>query len=119
MKDGGWSFRVDRSSERGTCARTLERHRHRRARRSARWQLAILGALSLPASRRTKFYRDDPIQVEPETQDASRVTPWKIDLFYDLMLNQFTRPGLPPGNRAATSIPSMKCRIRAGSPTAS
>jgi len=28
------------------------------------------------------------------------VTAWKIDLFYDLMLNQFTRPGIAPGSRA-------------------
>src|SRR4030095_7712063 len=41
----------------------------------------------------SKFYNDDPITVEPETQDASRVIPWKIDLFYDLLLNQFARPG--------------------------
>jgi hypothetical protein len=47
-----------------------------------------------------KFYDDDPIGVQPETQDASGVTPWKIDLFYDLMLNQFTRPGEPAGPRA-------------------
>ena len=47
-----------------------------------------------------KFYDDDPIGVQPETQDASRTTPWKIDLFYDLMLNQFTRPGEPAGPRA-------------------
>ena len=26
--------------------------------------------------------------------------PWKIDLFYDLLLNQFSRPGLPIGPRA-------------------
>ncbi len=49
---------------------------------------------------RPKFYPDDPILVEPETQDASGITPWKIDLLYDLLLNQFTRPGLPPGSRA-------------------
>jgi hypothetical protein len=47
-----------------------------------------------------KFYRDDPITVEPETQDASGVVPWKVDLFYDLMLNQFARPGQPAGPRA-------------------
>ena len=46
------------------------------------------------------FYSDDPLATEPESQDASRVTPWKIDLFYDLLLNQFTRPGIPPGTRA-------------------
>jgi hypothetical protein len=47
-----------------------------------------------------KFYSDDPIRVEPETQDASKVAAVKIDLLYDLMLNQFSRPGLAPGSRA-------------------
>jgi hypothetical protein len=47
-----------------------------------------------------KFYRDDPITVEPETQDASKVAHFNIDLFYDLLLNQFARPGEPPGPRA-------------------
>ena len=47
-----------------------------------------------------KFYDDDPISKEPETQDASHVVPWKIDLFYDLTLNQFAHPGQPAGPRA-------------------
>jgi hypothetical protein len=47
-----------------------------------------------------KFFDDDPLAVEPETQDASKVVPWTIDLFYDLLLNQFARPGLPIGPRA-------------------
>jgi len=47
-----------------------------------------------------KFYNDDPIAVEPETQDASKVSPWKIDLMYDLIRNQFARPGEPVGRRA-------------------
>jgi hypothetical protein len=60
--------------------------------------MAVTGALwSAPAQR---FYSDDPIQVEPETQDAAKVAKWEIDLFYDLMLNSFSKPGLPPGSRA-------------------
>jgi hypothetical protein len=47
-----------------------------------------------------KFFSDDPIEVEPESQDASRVTPWQIDLVYDLVRNQFARPGEPAGRRA-------------------
>src|SRR5215510_7319579 len=47
-----------------------------------------------------KFYDDDPISREPESQDASHVVKRKIDLFYDLMLNQFARPGQPAGPRA-------------------
>jgi hypothetical protein len=56
--------------------------------------------LASPSSIGAKFYSDDPLVVEPETQDASRVSPWKIDLFYDLMLNQFTQPGDRSGGRA-------------------
>ena len=47
-----------------------------------------------------RFYPDDPLSVEPETQDASQAVPQKIDLFYDFMLNQFATPGLPAGPRA-------------------
>ena len=81
-------------------ADTGERHGRRRNAALAALAIALSGALAPAASKGPKFYRDDPIRVEPETQDASRVVPWHIDLFYDLMLNQFTRPGAPPGNRA-------------------
>ena len=73
----------------------------------AKWRRGILVMLALtlvtaavsgePAR---KFYDDDPIAVEPETQDASRVAPWNIDLFYDLLLNQFASRDLPAGPRA-------------------
>src|SRR5262249_14527225 len=53
-----------------------------------------------PANAGQKFYDDDPIAVALETQDASHAVPWKIDRFYDLTLNQFTRPGEPAGPRA-------------------
>jgi hypothetical protein len=62
--------------------------------------LALVTLSAAAMANPAKFYSDDPILVEPETQDASRVSPWKIDLLYDLMLNQFTRPGIPPGTRA-------------------
>ena len=65
--------------------------------------LVLLGLLFTFLTRpalAAKFFHDDPILREPETQDASNVSPWPIDLFYDLLLNQFTRPGLPPGSRA-------------------
>jgi hypothetical protein len=63
--------------------------------------IAAFGWLAPAASMGPKFYPDDPIRVEPETQDASRVGPWNIDRFYDLMLNQFAHPGMAPGSRAA------------------
>jgi hypothetical protein len=62
--------------------------------------MGMLAVLASPDLLAVKFYSDDPLAVEPETQDASKVTSWSIDLFYDLMLNQFTRPGLPTGDRA-------------------
>ena len=39
------------------------------------------------------FREDDPLRREPETQDASGVREWTIDLFVDLTLNLFTEPG--------------------------
>jgi hypothetical protein len=40
-----------------------------------------------------KFYPDDPLSREPETQDASKVQPWEIVLTPDLTSNLFGRPG--------------------------
>lgn len=49
-----------------------------------------------------KFYPDDPIAREPETQDAASAQEWDIDLFYDLMYGTFATPRLiTPGRRAA------------------
>ena len=72
---------------------------------ASRWGLSLALALLLVSGTALgqstrKFYRDDPVTVEPETQDASKVANFKIDLFYDLMLNQFTRPGEAAGPRA-------------------
>src|SRR5262249_42211267 len=64
--------------------------------------MTLVGVLTatLLAKDGQKFYDDDPIRREPESQDASHVVKRKIDLFYDLMLNQFARPGEPAGPRA-------------------
>jgi hypothetical protein len=62
--------------------------------------VATLAMLAASYAAAEKYYSDDPLLVQPETQDASRVVPWKIDLFYDLLLHQFTHPGLPSGSRA-------------------
>src|SRR5829696_9748477 len=48
-----------------------------------------------------RFYDDDPLAIEPETQDASGVQRRDIDLVSDALLNLFTRPGDPAtGGRA-------------------
>jgi hypothetical protein len=63
--------------------------------------LAGLSGLAPLAQLRPKFYADDPIAREPETQDASKVQEWEIGLIADLTLNLFAKPGDPmPGVRA-------------------
>jgi hypothetical protein len=54
--------------------------------------LVALGTLAVSAQK-AKFYRDDPLQREPDSQDASGVKAWKIPLGYDILLNLFAKPG--------------------------
>jgi hypothetical protein len=53
--------------------------------------LALM-ALAPVSGSTPKFFDDDPITRVPESQDASGVTEWDIDLFYDLMYNTFATP---------------------------
>jgi hypothetical protein len=59
-------------------------------------------ATTMPShAQRPKFLSDDPLQREPDTQDASKVQEWEIGLAADLLLNLFTKPGdLTPNVRA-------------------
>jgi hypothetical protein len=62
---------------------------------------ALAAGVTLPAAA-GKFRSDDPLAREPETQDASKVDAWDIDLFIDLAVNLFGRPGdADAGIRAA------------------
>ena len=67
--------------------------------------LALAG-LSVAGARSAgqKFFRDDPLRVEPETADASHVTSQDVDLIPDLILNLFTHPGDPALNVRAKDI---------------
>jgi hypothetical protein len=71
---------------------TLKNHRL-----IARTLFALIAVFVLqstaPRGATPKFYGDDPLQREPETQDASRVQKWEIDLFWDLAENLFGNPG--------------------------
>ncbi len=64
--------------------------------------LAVLVIMhAAPSGNGRKFYDDDPLVREPESQDASAVAEWDIDLVYDLSLNLFGRPGdREPAGRA-------------------
>jgi hypothetical protein len=71
---------------------------------------AVFLALTLPmaaaavsslGAQRPRFFSDDPLLREPETQDASNVQRWEIPLTPDLLQNLFGRPGdLTPNVRA-------------------
>ena len=50
--------------------------------------LALLSGASSANGRR--FYDDDPLLREPESQDASKVEEWDIELLTDLAINLFT-----------------------------
>jgi len=67
---------------------------------------AVLAGLWPPAARSSapRFYPDDPIAAEPNTQDASGVQPWEIDLAYDLVTNLFGRPGDPAAGLRAQNV---------------
>jgi hypothetical protein len=57
----------------------------------------LLAALALAghaaATTAGAFRDDDPLAREPDTQDASGVREWEIDLFIDLAINMFGQPG--------------------------
>jgi len=55
--------------------------------------VALVAATVSTTSATRKFFDDDPITREPETQDASKAQGRDIDLVFDLAMNLFTRPG--------------------------
>jgi hypothetical protein len=55
--------------------------------------MMMAGTAVLQAQRRAKFYPDDPISREPDTQDASKVQEWEIGLAADLLFNLYANPG--------------------------
>lgn len=66
--------------------------------------VALLVAGQYAAAAGPAFYPDDPIQREPDPENAAGAQPWDIDLFYDLVENMFTRPGDKTPDVRAQSI---------------
>ena len=65
-------------------------------RRASAIALALCGWLAaavLASGAAPRFLSDDPLAREPDTQDASGVTEWEIDLTIDLATNLFSNPG--------------------------
>jgi hypothetical protein len=65
---------------------------------AACWSSALL------AGAERRFFDDDPLTREPETQDASKVNEWEIDLIIDLATNLVGRPGDSTPNVRARNI---------------
>ena len=65
---------------------------------------ALFVADSRVSAQRPKFFSDDPLQREPETQDASKVQEWDIGLTPDLLQNLFGKPGDPTPNVKAQNV---------------
>src|SRR5687768_10090381 len=66
--------------------------------------LTVLGASLGLQAQKPKFYSDDPLQREPETQDASKVQEWDVGLTPDLLQNLFGHPGDPTPDVRAQNI---------------
>jgi hypothetical protein len=66
--------------------------------------LAATVATSVLSGAGRKFYDDDPITREPETQDASGAEPWEIDLIWDLAYNLFATPRMHVAGERAKNI---------------
>ena len=66
--------------------------------------LALLVAAPMTGAQGRRFYDDDPIAREPETQDASGVAEWDIELLTDLAINLFATPRDPFENIRARNV---------------
>ena len=69
--------------------------------------LAVVIAAALASASRAsspRFYPDDPLGIEPATQDASGAAPWNVDLALDMVENLFTRPGDPAAAARAANV---------------
>src|SRR5215204_4656770 len=66
--------------------------------------IALLGTRAPLSGSNPRFYDDDPLGVEPETQNASAVKDRDIDLVSDVLLNLFTKPGDPTPDVRARDV---------------
>ena len=84
---------------------TLHSLNHRRA---GAFAVAFICVATVTASLVTgagrKFYDDDPLMREVDTQDASAAKPWDIDLIWDLSLNLFATPAQVTNSPRAGNI---------------
>ena len=65
---------------------------------------ASLVSTAVVSTQRPRFYPDDPIAREPESQDASKAQPNEIEQMYEMVYNLFVEPGRKPSNVRAGNI---------------
>jgi len=65
--------------------------------------LAVI-SVATAATQGRRFYDDDPIARELDTEDASKTEPWDVGLFYDLTVNLFVTAGRTPSNTRAQNV---------------
>ena len=66
--------------------------------------LAIVVLTTAGATQRQRFYSDDPIAREPESQDASKAAPYEIKSIYEMVSNLFVTSGYRPSGLRAKEI---------------
>ena len=67
--------------------------------------VAALGAFAgAVATQGPRFYADDPIAREPESQDASKAQNYEIGSMYELVVNLFVTSGYKPTGKRAQNI---------------
>jgi len=78
--------------------------RQRRGARAIIDLTAVLLALVPASAIGPRFYSDDPIAREPESQDASAAQPVRIGLMFELSYNLFVTANYKPTNTLAMNI---------------
>jgi hypothetical protein len=66
--------------------------------------LLAVGAVTVAMADGQRFYGDDPLQREPESQDASRAQAGDVGLLYDLSYNLFVTAAKKPSNTRAGNV---------------
>jgi len=79
--------------------------------RRASGAILLVAALGLcgraVSTQRPRFYPDDPIAREPESQDASKAKPYFMGSLYEMSNNLFVTAGYKPSGTRAKSINSI------------
>jgi hypothetical protein len=66
--------------------------------------VAIIALAARTSTQRPRFYPDDPIAREPESQDASKAAPYEIKSLYEMTKNLFVTANYKPSGMRASSI---------------